>query len=229
MSERAVIQVERGAKSLPGGDPLLTDITFQVAAGQSAAILGRSGSGKSTLLGVLGLMDRLDSGRYVLDGRATDQLRARATDRARGETLGFVFQRFCLIPHLSVQENVEAPLLHRRGISARTRRRDSTRLLERVGLGSHLRKRPHQLSGGEQQRVAIARALVGRPRVLLADEPTGALDTTTASSVLELLLEQVRERGVSLILVTHDPLIAQHTSIAYRLHEGTLHPETRAA
>lgn len=229
MAERPVIQVDRGAKALPGGAPLLTDVTFQVEAGQSAAILGRSGCGKSTLLGVLGLMDRLDSGRYVLDGRRTDRLRPSAIDRARGETLGFVFQRFCLIPHLTVQENVEAPLLHRRRVSGHTRRRAAAAILERVGLGAHLRRRPHQLSGGEQQRVAIARALVGRPRVLLADEPTGALDTTTAGTVLDLLLDQVREHGVSLILVTHDPLIAQQTSTTYRLHEGALREEMRAA
>lgn len=228
MTDRPAIQVDHGTRTLPGGGALLTDITFQVAGGESAAILGRSGSGKSTLLGVLGLMDRFDTGRYLLDGSSIDRLSPDATDRARGEILGFVFQRFCLIPHLTVRENVEAPLLHRRGMSARTRRRDATALLERVGLSGHLRKRPHQLSGGEQQRVAIARALVGRPRVLLADEPTGALDTATAANVLELLFEQVAERGVALILVTHDPLIARHTSVTYRLHDGALQVERRA-
>lgn len=228
MGERPILHIEHGVKRLPSGAPLLTDVNFTVPAASSTAILGRSGSGKSTLLGVLGIMDSLDGGSYRLDGIPVEKLRARAADRARGRTLGFVFQRFCLIPYLTVLENVEAPLLHRPGVAARTRRRRAMELLERVGLGDHIRKRPHQLSGGEQQRVAIARALVGRPHVVLADEPTGALDTATAGTVLELLLEQVRERGTALVLVTHDPLVAARTSATYQLREGRLHREETA-
>lgn len=229
MAERNVLAVEHGVKHLPTGAPLLTDINLTVAEGASTAILGRSGSGKSTLLGVLGLIDAFDSGTYLLDGTPVHALRSRAADRARGGKLGFVFQRFCLIPYLTVAENVEAPLLHRRGISARTRRRRATTLLNQVGLGEHLRKRPHQLSGGEQQRVAIARALVGRPKIILADEPTGALDITTATTVLDLLLAQGREHGTALVLVTHDSLIADRTSATYRLSDGALRREEAIA
>lgn len=218
-----VLSVVSATKKLPSGAPLLTDVNLSVPRGRSVSILGRSGSGKGTLLGILGLMDRFDSGTYLLDGKSVAGFRPRAADNARGSTLGFVFQRFCLIPYLTALENVQAPLLHRRKFSVRIRRRRAEDLLERVGLGGHLRKKPHQLSGGEQQRVAIARALVGRPQVILADEPTGALDTANADSVLDLLFEQVEGRGTALVVVTHDELIARRTSDSYRLIDGSLH------
>ncbi len=223
VAEPALLAVERGVKRLPSGGPLLTDVNLTVQAATSTAILGRSGTGKSTLLGLLGLMDAFDAGKYLLDGISMADARRDTVDDARGTKLGFVFQRFCLIPHLTALENIEAPLLHRSRLSARARHRRSRQLLDRVELGPHAHKRPHQLSGGEQQRVAIARALVGRPRIVLADEPTGALDTRTASNILDLLLEQVQQRGAALIMVTHDPLIAARAGITVELRDGVLH------
>lgn len=220
----AMLSITRGVKHLPSGEPLLTDINLGVAEGTSAAILGRSGSGKSTLLGILGLMDSLDGGRYLLNGIPTEKARPRVVDEARGSAIGFVFQRFCLIPHLTARENIEAPMLHSRNISRKERRERADELLARVGLEAHRNQRPHQLSGGEQQRVAIARALVRRPGVVLADEPTGSLDTSTADMVLELLLDQVRNRGTALVMVTHDPLVAARTDKTFRLDQGVLVP-----
>lgn len=224
MGDRTLVQMTAGTKSLPGGAPLLTGVDLTVRTGQSVAVLGRSGAGKSTLLGILALMDRLDSGAYALDGRSVTDLRPAAADRARAATLGFVFQRFCLIPYLSAVENIEAPLLHRRGLSARQRRHRAADLLDRVGLREHARQRPGQLSGGEQQRVAIARALVGGPQVVLADEPTGSLDTTTATAVLDLLLESVTNDGTALVLVTHDPLVAARADTTLVLSGGSMQP-----
>lgn len=228
MSEAPVVVVEGGVKQLPAMMPLLTRIDLQVRAGTSVSILGRSGSGKSTLLGLLGLLNSFDGGTYLLDGEPVPRSDDRAADRLRSRALGFVFQRFCLLPHLTALENVEAPLLLVRQVSARMRRDRAARWLERVGLAPHAQKRPHQLSGGEQQRVAIARALVGEPRVVLADEPTASLDPATASSVLDLLFEQVHLHGAALIIVTHDPVIAARASRTLFLDHGELHPRTPA-
>jgi len=225
MAEDPIVVVEGGVKHLPSGTLLLTDINLTVSAATSVAVLGRSGSGKSTLLGLLGLLDTFNAGRYLLDGNPVDQARPGVIDVLRGTTIGFIFQRFCLVPHLNALENIEAPLLHER-ISAKTRHQRAARLLERVELGPHAHKRPHQLSGGEQQRVAIARALIRHPRVVLADEPTGALDIGTAATVLDLLFEQVQQRDAALIIVTHDPLIAARAATTLHLYDGVLHSES---
>lgn len=223
MVEPPVLAVTHGTKHLPSKRPLLTDINMDVSAGMSMAILGRSGSGKSTLLGVLGLMDSFDDGKYLLDGNPVSYERVNATDALRGSTIGFIFQRFCLVPHLTALENIEAPLIHRRHVSAKARRQRAACMLERVGLSPRANHRPRQLSGGEQQRVAIARALVGQPRVVLADEPTGALDTSTASAILDLILEQVQQRDAALVMVTHDPVIAARAATTLHLRDGALH------
>lgn len=209
--------------TLPGGSRLdvVRDASLTLAAGESIAVLGRSGSGKSTLLGLLGLLDSPCSGSYRVCGRETTRMRDRELARLRGSTFGFVYQRFCLMSKLSALKNVEAPLLYRGAFGSRIRK-EASAALARVGLADRLRHRPDKLSGGEQQRVAIARALVHRPPVILADEPTGSLDVDTGREVLDLLLSVVRDDGVSLVMVTHDPTIAQRLDRVVRMDAGYL-------
>lgn len=220
-----VLVIERASKMLPDGSPLLTDIGLTIGAGSVTAIVGRSGSGKSTLLSIMGMLDRFDRGELRFLGRGPD-LRATEMERLRREHVSFVFQRLSLLPHLSAEENVLLPLRHRK---ARLRREDRARgadLLEAVGLRDARSKRPRELSGGEQQRVAIARALISTPSLLLADEPTGALDVDTAQMVLELLTTQSREQGVALVVVTHDPNVAALADTTHALEAGALRIST---
>lgn len=220
----------RKAIRLPAGDKLevLAGTCLSVAAGESLAVLGKSGSGKSTLLGVLGLIDSLDEGSYRVAGRETVAVGDRELAFARGGMFGFVYQRFCLMGRLSAYRNVEAPLLHSE-LRGRERRVAALEALEQVGLSGRAFHRPDQLSGGEQQRVAVARALVRRPRVILADEPTGSLDPTTGAEVLDLLVRLVRDAGVTLVLVTHDEEIAARLGRIVVLKDGILKERTRGA
>jgi putative ABC transport system ATP-binding protein len=204
--------------------PILTGVDLSVAPGEHVSIVGRSGSGKSTLLNLLGLLDSPTSGTYLLDGEPTDALRARRRSRLRGEVFGFVFQQFNLLPRRTAAENVAAPLLYARGRDYLTRRRAAREMLDRVGLGSRADQVPERLSGGEQQRVAIARALVRSPRVVLADEPTGALDVETGAQVMALLAQATAENGAALITITHDLSVAALASRQYRLSGGRLSP-----
>ncbi|WP_433345769.1 ABC transporter ATP-binding protein [Micromonospora sp. CA-111912] len=199
---------------------VLRDLSVHVEAGTTAAILGRSGSGKSTLLAILGLLDSPDSGTYHIDGQEVSGLSDVALARLRSTHLGFVYQRFFLLPHLSAYENVETALQH--GIPVPRRRRRSLVLesLDQVGLADRTTHRPRQLSGGEQQRVAIARALVRTPAVVLADEPTGALDENTSEQVITLLLTAAKARGATTVMVTHDPEVAMRTDRTLHLVEG---------
>jgi putative ABC transport system ATP-binding protein len=221
---------------LPDGSLLhvLSGVDLQVEAGEHVAVVGRSGSGKSTLLNLLGLLDTPTGGTYVLDGEPTDRLRARRRSRLRGEVFGFVFQQFNLLPRRTATENVAAPLLYARGRSYLTRTRTAREMLERVGLGARADQVPERLSGGEQQRVAIARALVRSPRVVLADEPTGALDVETGAAVMALLAEVTAESGAALVTITHDHSVAALADRRFRLDGGHLSPlaegdEVRAA
>ncbi|MDO8964131.1 MAG: ABC transporter ATP-binding protein [Coriobacteriia bacterium] len=213
--------------SLPGGKPLrvVRDVSFAVSAGESVAILGRSGSGKSTLLGILGLIDSLDAGSYMVDGCETTRLGDRQLARRRSQDFGFVFQRFCLMGGLSALKNVEAPLLYSQS-ARKGRHRTAMEALDRVGLADRAHHRPERLSGGEQQRVAIARALVHRPRVILADEPTGSLDVATGGEVLSLLTGLVRDDAATLIMVTHDPQLAARLDRTLHMDEGRLSEST---
>jgi putative ABC transport system ATP-binding protein len=204
--------------------PILTGVDLSVAPGEHVSIVGRSGSGKSTLLNLLGLLDSPTAGTYVLDGEPTAALRARRRSRLRGEVFGFVFQQFNLLPRRTAAENVAAPLLYARGREYLTRRRAAREMLDRVGLGARADQVPERLSGGEQQRVAIARALVRRPRVVLADEPTGALDVETGAQVMALLAQATAENGAALITITHDLSVAALASRQYRLAAGRLSP-----
>jgi putative ABC transport system ATP-binding protein len=213
---------------LPDGGLLhiLTGVDLQVQAGEHVAVVGRSGSGKSTLLNLLGLLDTPTAGTYLLDGEPTDRLRPRRRSRLRGEVFGFVFQQFNLLPRRTAVENVAAPLLYARGRAYLHRTRTAREMLDRVGLGARADQVPERLSGGEQQRVAIARALVRAPRVVLADEPTGALDVETGASVMALLAEVTAETGAALVTITHDHSVAALADRRFRLDSGHLSPLT---
>jgi putative ABC transport system ATP-binding protein len=212
--------------TLPDGSllPILTGVDLSVDAGDHVAIVGRSGSGKSTLLNLLGLLDSPTGGAYLLGGEPTDRLRARRRSRLRGEVFGFVFQQFNLLPRRTALENVAAPLLYASGRAYLTRNRAAHEMLDRVGLGARAEQVPERLSGGEQQRVAIARALVRRPQVVLADEPTGALDVETGARVMALLTEVTYETGAALVTITHDLSVAALADRQFRLEGGRLSP-----
>lgn len=206
---------------------VLGGVDVEVERGEFVAIVGASGSGKSTLLHVLGLLDAPDSGAVHLDGQRIDHLPDRRRDELRNRTFGFIFQFYHLLPELSALENVMAPLLIRHGLVSylsrrRSLHRTATELLERVGLGHRTTHLPSELSGGEMQRAAIARALSGDPEILLADEPTGNLDATTGQSILELLRDLNRERGLTMMMVTHDPAVAQQADRTVRLAQGRI-------
>ena len=200
--------------------PALRDVTFTIPRGARIGIMGPSGSGKSTLLGILGCLDRPTSGRYLLDGRDVAELSDDALSDIRAETVGFIFQGYNLISEFDVLENICLPLEYR-GFSrseALARGRDA---VTRVGLGDRLDHLPRQLSGGEQQRVAIARAYAGRPRLLLADEPTGNLDSETSREIVDLLLE-LNAEGVTLVVVTHNEELAPIFQCVFRIRDGRL-------
>ena len=197
----------------------LSDIHLEVARGEFVSIMGPSGSGKSTLLHIVGLLDDPTGGDVVLDGQSMRRAGERALARIRNRDVGFIFQTFQLVSDLSVQDNVELPLIYRRTPS-RERSRAAREALERVGLGQRRHHHPSQLSGGQQQRVAIARAVVGQPRLLLADEPTGNLDSQMGEEIMRLLEEYNREAGVTIVMVTHDQRLADRTRRTVRLFDG---------
>ncbi len=201
---------------------ILSGVDLTLDRGQSVAILGRSGSGKSTLLSLIGLFDRPDGGTYTLDGRDITRLSERRAAALRSAEFGFVFQRFFLLKHLTAAQNVAMALVNGQGwLPRRQRRRKILAALELVGIAHLANHRPPRLSGGEQQRVAIARALVREPRVILADEPTGALDTETGNLVVDAL-HAVTERECALVLVTHDADHARRMHRVLRLVDGQL-------
>ena len=201
---------------------ILRGVTLSVDAGEHVSVVGRSGTGKSTLLNILGLLDSPSSGDYLLEGVPVQRLSNRARTRRRGRDFGFVFQQFNLLPERTALENVAAPLLYATGRQFWRRRSIAAQMLDRVGLGDRLDARPERLSGGEQQRIAIARALVRGPRVILADEPTGALDVETGSEVMDLLDEVAAETGAALVTITHDLAVAARAQRHYRLADGVL-------
>jgi putative ABC transport system ATP-binding protein len=196
----------------------LDGINLRLYENEYVAVMGQSGSGKSTLMNVLGCLDRASSGYYELDGQDTTQLSDAELARVRNKRIGFVFQSFELLGQLTALRNVEMPLIYSRD-GWLTRRGRAKKALERVGLGERIKHKPNQLSGGEKQRVAIARALVCNPSILLADEPTGNLDSKTSESILELF-DQLHQEGQTIVLVTHEEHVAKHAKRIIRLEDG---------
>ena len=228
MVNQTMLQVEGLTKSYPsrGGDPLtvLKAVDFSLTAGDSLAIVGPSGSGKTTLLGLCAGLDRPSSGTVSIAGTSIGSLTEDQRAAVRNAHVGFVFQNFQLIPTLTALENVMVPL-ELRGEGGQAKEAEALALLERVGLGARHRHYPIQLSGGEQQRVALARAFINQPKILFCDEPTGNLDGETAHRVVELIFGLNREKGTTLVLVTHDSELAARCARTIRLKNGAVVPE----
>ena len=228
LQQMPLIAVRGVSKIYQTGDvevAALRSVDFHVEPGEFVAIMGSSGSGKSTLMNILGCLDRPTSGQYFLDGQDVSRLDRNGLAIVRNRTLGFVFQSFNLLARTSALENVELPMLYA-GVPARERKRRAQEALERVGLGARLDHHPRQLSGGQQQRVAIARALVSQPRVILADEPTGNLDSRTSIEVMALF-QELRHEGITLVLVTHEPDIASHAGRVVVVRDGRIISDKR--
>ena len=225
---KALIEVENIAKVYRMGDVevhALRDVSLTISEGESVAVMGPSGSGKSTLMNILGCLDRPSSGSYRLVGQEVSSIDRNQLARLRNRTLGFVFQSFNLLSRTSALENVELPLLYA-GISVRDRHRRAREALERVGLGDRIHHHSNQMSGGQQQRVAIARALVTQPHLMVADEPTGNLDSRTSVEIMALFQELGRS-GITLLLVTHEPDIARYASRVVVMRDGRVQTDKR--
>ncbi len=228
--DHPAIAVKDLTRSLPLGSEtvhILRGMSFTIERGEWVAVTGPSGAGKSTLLGILSGLDNPTGGTIAIDGIDITSMGENRLAKLRNEKVGIVFQSFNLIPTLTAQENVAAPLYvssDRRNATQRAKE-----VLERVGLGSRMRHRPHQLSGGEQQRVAVARALVTRPPVLVADEPTGNLDSKTSAQILDLFAELHRDLGITLVVVTHDPTVAKRAQRVLHIVDGVLAEPTASA
>lgn len=221
MSEKIVIELQGVSRVFETEDVrthAVDDVNLKIATGEYIAISGPSGCGKSTLLSILGLLDSPTAGEYLLDGRPVTTLDAKARAQARNRQIGFIFQSFNLLGDLSVLENVALPLTYR-GMSSETRLAQASRALDRVGMSHRAKHFPAQLSGGQQQRVAVARAVAGDPAILLADEPTGNLDSRNGEAVMKLLSE-LHESGATICMVTHDPRFAEHAQRVIHLLDG---------
>ncbi len=218
-----MLQLERLAKVYQNGAievRALADVTLIVKKGEMAAIMGPSGSGKSTFMNILGCLDQATSGSYLLNDREVARLSQRELAGIRNRELGFVFQSFNLLPRLTALENVELPLVYA-GVPAGHRRKIAVEALERVGLANRVRHKPKELSGGQQQRVAIARSLVNRPRLILADEPTGNLDSKASIEIMALF-QELHQSGITIVLVTHEPEIAVYAGRIIRFLDGRI-------
>ena len=219
-----IVQLENVFKSYSQGRepvPVLHDISMTVEQGEYIAIMGPSGSGKTTLMNLLGCLDVPTSGQYFLEGQDIGSLSDDALADIRNQSIGFVFQNFHLLPKMTALDNVALPLLYR-GVSLKDRRARAEAALKLMGLGERMDFYPNQLSGGQQQRVAIARAIVGSPRLLLADEPTGALDTASGTQIMDIF-RRLSQRGITIIMITHEPAIAQCADKIYHILDGRLY------
>jgi len=226
----ALIELIRVAKVYRMGDVevhALREVSFSVAERDFVAVMGSSGSGKSTLMNIIGCLDRPTSGTYRLDDQEVSRLDRRALARIRNRTLGFVFQSFNLLARTSALENVELPLMYA-GVPARERRRRAAEALRRVGLAERAHHHPNQMSGGQQQRVAVARALVSQPRLIVADEPTGNLDSRTTVEIM-VLFQELAAAGITVLLVTHEPDVAAYASRVVVMRDGRIRSDERQA
>jgi putative ABC transport system ATP-binding protein len=224
VDNNVVIDVREITKIYQMGDVqvhALRGASLQVRRGELVAIMGPSGSGKSTMMNILGCLDQPTSGVYYLDGLEIDQLDDNQLADIRGKKIGFVFQTFNLLPRTTALTNVELPLVYS-GMGRRERHERATAALESVGLGDRLHHRPNELSGGQQQRVAIARALINEPAIILADEPTGNLDSKSGAEIMAIFQRLNEEQGITIIFVTHEPEIAQHTRRIVRIADGRI-------
>jgi putative ABC transport system ATP-binding protein len=219
-----IIQIKNMTKMYElGGETVmaLQSVSLDIQKGDFISVIGPSGSGKSTFMNMIGCLDRPDSGRYLIDNEDVGQMKSSQLATIRNEKIGFIFQNFNLIPKLTAVENVELPLIYR-GMKTAERREIALSALKKVGLIDRANHLPTQLSGGQQQRVAIARALAGSPPILLADEPTGALDSKTSKEILEIM-NLLNEQGHTIILITHDLEVAKNANRIVRIHDGQLY------
>ena len=223
MSDSVFFRMTNVNKFYPMGEEqahILKDVNLRIEAGEYLSVLGPSGSGKSTLMNIIGCLDTATSGKYLLEGQEIEELTEVELAQIRSSKIGFIFQNSQLLPRLTAQKNVEMPLIYA-GVPPRERKRRACEMLERVGLSDRMHHYPNQLSGGQQQRVAIARALVGNPSILLADEPTGALDQKTGRQVMALFQELNRE-GRTIVMITHDMNIAAYARRVVHIIDGEL-------
>ena len=224
MPQKTVVEVDNLKKTyyMPGGmsQNVLKGVSFQIEEGEFVAIMGHSGSGKSTLMNTLGCLDRPTSGTYLLDGKEISKLSDEELALVRGRTLGFVFQNFNLLMKRTIADNVSLPLLYQ-GISKTQMYTRAKAMLEKVGLAGYENRIPNQLSGGMQQRVAIARALINNPKIILADEPTGNLDSQTSDEIMTFF-QSLNKQGITIILVTHEPDVAMYAKRLIRIADGVV-------
>jgi putative ABC transport system ATP-binding protein len=227
--ETPVIQLQYVYRTYEMGDQVLNaldGVDLEISRNEYIAIIGASGSGKSTMMNIIGCLDRVTRGDYLLNGTNVGDMSEVDLAKARNREIGFVFQGFNLLPRASALKNVMQPLVYRQ-IPRAERKRIASEALEHVGLGDRLDSRPNQLSGGQRQRVAIARALVGHPAILLADEPTGNLDSNTSQEIMALI-DQLHQQGQTIIMVTHEPDIAAHCGRVIHLEDGKIDSDTKA-
>ncbi|MBL7164359.1 MAG: ABC transporter ATP-binding protein [Anaerolineales bacterium] len=229
MNNTTVVEVKNLTKVYKMGEMevhALRGLNVKIQRGEVVSIMGPSGSGKSTLMNMLGCLDRSTSGEYYLDGESVAEMDDDQLADIRNRKVGFIFQGFNLLPRSTAITNVELPMRYGNSNNGRSRREAAIEALQSVGLGDRLDHRPNELSGGQQQRVAIARALVNNPSIIMADEPTGNLDSKSGDELMELLLNLNKERGTTLIIVTHDPEIAEHTQRVIHIRDGVVEKES---
>ena len=218
-----MIQVKDIVKTYTTGSETLValdSISLEIMAGEFTAIMGPSGSGKSTLMNIIGLLDRFDSGTYILNGQNVSDLTDNESAKVRNKEIGFVFQSFNLMPRMSVLENVALPLVYA-GVKPKERKERALAALERVGLSNRVKHKPNEISGGQKQRVAIARAIVNEPSVLMADEPTGNLDSKTTVDIMRIF-QELNAEGTTIVMVTHEPEVALYTNRIITFRDGAL-------